>query len=163
MRNPGDFRLYESPEGHFYVLSLLEVIPPKPQPYEEEREKIAEKVVGEKMKRELEEYAGETQEIVSRENLLEISRVIVYRWRNPIFAVDPVPGISIQYTLLIKFELDSHHPRYPSAGADMKMVRAKEKVILFAMAFLLMRGAIPGLRALSREADLHEEGMSRVP
>ena len=54
---PGDFRLYQSPEGYFYVLSLLEVIPPNPRSYEEEREKIAGKVVGEKIKRELEEYA----------------------------------------------------------------------------------------------------------
>ncbi|MHB1011471.1 MAG: peptidylprolyl isomerase [Desulfobacteria bacterium] len=55
---PGDFRLYESPEGYFYVLSLREVFPPKPQPYEEERGKIAEKVAGEKVKQELEEYAA---------------------------------------------------------------------------------------------------------
>ena len=55
---PGEFRLYESPEGYFYVLSLREVFPPKPQPYEEERGKIAEKVAGGKTKRELEEYAA---------------------------------------------------------------------------------------------------------
>ena len=55
---PGDFRLYESPEGYFYVLSLQDVIPPKPQPYEKERGKIAEKVAGGKIKRELEEYSA---------------------------------------------------------------------------------------------------------
>jgi len=55
---PGDFRLYESPEGHFYVLSLREVFPPTLQPYEKVREQIAGKVVGEKTKRELEEYAA---------------------------------------------------------------------------------------------------------
>lgn len=53
----GDFRIYESPEGYFYALSLLDVFPPKPQPYEEVREKIAEKVFGEKTKLGLEEYA----------------------------------------------------------------------------------------------------------
>jgi parvulin-like peptidyl-prolyl isomerase len=55
---PGDFRIYESPEGYFYVLSLRDVIPPKPQPYEEERGKIAEKVAGGKITKELEEYAA---------------------------------------------------------------------------------------------------------
>jgi len=55
---PGDFRLYESPEGYFYVLSLREVFPPKPQSYETVREEIAGKVVGEKTKREVEEYAA---------------------------------------------------------------------------------------------------------
>ena len=55
---PGEFRLYEGPEGTFYVLSLREVFPPKPLPYEEARGKIAEKVAGEKTKREVEEYAA---------------------------------------------------------------------------------------------------------
>lgn len=55
---PGEFRIYESPEGYFYVLSLREVFPPKPQPYEEARGKIAEKVVEGKTKREVEEYAA---------------------------------------------------------------------------------------------------------
>jgi parvulin-like peptidyl-prolyl isomerase len=55
---PGEFRLYESPEGYFYVLFLREVFPPIPQPYEEVRGKIAEKAAGGKMKRELEEYSA---------------------------------------------------------------------------------------------------------
>jgi parvulin-like peptidyl-prolyl isomerase len=55
---PGDFRLYESPERYFYVLFLRDVIPPKSQPYEKERGKISEKVAGEKIKRELEEYSA---------------------------------------------------------------------------------------------------------
>jgi len=59
---PGEFRLYESPEGYFYVLSLREVFPPKPQPYEKVREEIAGKVAGEKTKREVEEYAAKLRE-----------------------------------------------------------------------------------------------------
>jgi len=58
----GDFRLYESPEGYFYVLSLREVFSPKPQPYETVREEIAGKVAGEKTKREVEEYAAKLRE-----------------------------------------------------------------------------------------------------
>lgn len=60
---PGDFRLYESPEGYFYVLYLREVFPPKPQPYEEVRPKIAGKMFGEKTKRELEEYAAKLRKL----------------------------------------------------------------------------------------------------
>jgi parvulin-like peptidyl-prolyl isomerase len=60
--NPGDFRLYESPEGYFYALFLREVFPPKPQPYETAREEIVGKVAGEKTKREVEEYAAKLRE-----------------------------------------------------------------------------------------------------
>jgi hypothetical protein len=59
---PGDFRLYESPEGYFYVLSLREVFPPKPQTYETVREEIVGKVAGEKTRREVEEYAAKLRE-----------------------------------------------------------------------------------------------------
>jgi hypothetical protein len=54
----GDFRLYESPESYFYVLSIREVIPSKPQPYPEVREKIAKKIYNEKLTKAAEEYAG---------------------------------------------------------------------------------------------------------
>ena len=59
---PGEFRFYESPEGYFYVLSLREVFPPKPQPYEKVRTEIAGKVAGEKTKREVGEYAAKLRE-----------------------------------------------------------------------------------------------------
>ena len=55
---PGEFRIYESPEGYFYVLSLRDVFPPKPQPYEEARGKIVGEVIDGKTKREVEEYAA---------------------------------------------------------------------------------------------------------
>jgi len=53
----GDFRLYESPENHYYVLYVQEVIPSKPQPYPEAREKIAKKIYNEKLTKAVEEYA----------------------------------------------------------------------------------------------------------
>ncbi len=53
----GDFRLYQSSENHFYVLSIQQVAPSRPQPYEEAREKVAQKVYDDKLKRAVEDYA----------------------------------------------------------------------------------------------------------
>ena len=55
---PGDSRLYASPQGHFYALSVQEVVPSKPQPYNEVREGIAKKVYDDKLKKTFEEYAN---------------------------------------------------------------------------------------------------------
>jgi len=59
----GDFRLFESPEKYFYVLSIKEVIPPKPQPYPEVREKIAKKIYGEKITKAMEDYADKIRAV----------------------------------------------------------------------------------------------------
>ena len=59
----GDFRFFESPEKHFYVLLIQEVIPPRPQPYPEAREKIANKIYGEKITKALEEYADKIRAV----------------------------------------------------------------------------------------------------
>jgi hypothetical protein len=53
----GDYRLYASPEGHFYALAIQEVTSSKPQPYEEARKEVGQRVVREKIKRAVEEYA----------------------------------------------------------------------------------------------------------
>ncbi len=53
----GDFRLYASPEGYFYVLAVQQVVPSKPQPYEEAREAVAKRLFDEKVKKEMENYA----------------------------------------------------------------------------------------------------------
>jgi hypothetical protein len=47
----GDLKIYESPKGYFYVLVIQEVIPSKPQPYQEVREEVAKKVYNEKLKK----------------------------------------------------------------------------------------------------------------
>jgi hypothetical protein len=39
-----DFRLYESPQGHFHVLYITEVVPPRQQPFEQVRQEIRSKV-----------------------------------------------------------------------------------------------------------------------
>jgi hypothetical protein len=59
----GDFRLYEGPENRYYVLCVQEVIPSKPQPYAEVREKIAKKIYNEKLTKAVEEYAGKLRAV----------------------------------------------------------------------------------------------------
>ncbi len=54
----GDFRMWGSPEGIFYVLAVQEVIAPNPRPYDEVREDIAKELYSEKLKKAVEEYAG---------------------------------------------------------------------------------------------------------
>jgi parvulin-like peptidyl-prolyl isomerase len=66
---PGDFRLYESPEGYFYALAIQDVIPAKPQPFEEAKKKIAKIVFDDKLKKLVEEWA---------EKLRAVSDVKVY-------------------------------------------------------------------------------------
>lgn len=53
-----DLRLYASPEGHFYALSVQQVVAPEPKPYTQVRDEIAKKVYGEKLKKGVEDYAA---------------------------------------------------------------------------------------------------------
>ena len=59
----GDFRLYESPDGYFYVLAIGGVIPSKPQPYEEAREMVAKKVFDDKVRKAVEDYADKLRAV----------------------------------------------------------------------------------------------------
>ena len=59
----GDFRLYESPQGFFYVFAIQDVIPSKPQPYEEAREMVAKKVFDDKVKKAVEDYADKLRAV----------------------------------------------------------------------------------------------------
>jgi parvulin-like peptidyl-prolyl isomerase len=70
---PGDFRLYESPEGYFYAVAIQDVIPAKPQPYAETREAIAKILYNEKLNKAVEEWA---------EKLRAVSEVKVYLKEN---------------------------------------------------------------------------------
>jgi hypothetical protein len=70
---PGDFRLLANPENYFYVLSIQEVIPPRPQPYPEAREQIAKKIYNEKITKAVEEYA---------DKLRAVSEVKIYLKEN---------------------------------------------------------------------------------
>jgi len=59
----GDIRLYASTEGHIYVLVILEVVPSKPQPYDQARSEIAQRLFQEKQKRAVEEYADKLRSL----------------------------------------------------------------------------------------------------
>ena len=59
----GESRLYESPENHYYVLYIQEVIPSRPQPYSEVKETIAKKIYNEKLTKAVEEYAGKIRAV----------------------------------------------------------------------------------------------------
>jgi hypothetical protein len=58
----GDFRLYESPLGQFYVLYIYQVVPPKLQPFGEVRQEIAKKVFEDKMKASIALWADKLKE-----------------------------------------------------------------------------------------------------
>ena len=58
----GDLRLYVSPEGYFYVLYIYNVIPAKPQPFENVKKEIAQKVFDDKVKKAIEAYADKLKE-----------------------------------------------------------------------------------------------------
>ena len=53
----GDLRLYESPEGYFYVISIVTVYPPETEPYLSVREAIAKNLFDERVKKGVEDWA----------------------------------------------------------------------------------------------------------
>lgn len=65
----GDFRLYESADGLFYVLAIQDVISPKPRSYEEVKEIVSKNVFDEKVRKALEDYV---------EKLRAVSDVKIY-------------------------------------------------------------------------------------
>ena len=52
----GDYKLYSSPEGPFYVLAVQAAIAPAAKPYDEVRDEIAKKLYGQKLKRNVDDY-----------------------------------------------------------------------------------------------------------
>lgn len=58
----GDLRLYASAEAYFYVLYIYDVIPARPQPFENVKKEIAQKVFSVKAKKAIEAYADELKE-----------------------------------------------------------------------------------------------------
>lgn len=55
----GDFRLYESPAGHFYVLYIHQVIAPVQQPFDAVKKEVAKQVFNLKVKEAIERWAGQ--------------------------------------------------------------------------------------------------------
>jgi len=60
--NPGDFRLYESPEGYFYVLYIYHLLPSSPRPFKSVKNDIAKEVFGEKVRKAIEDYADQLRD-----------------------------------------------------------------------------------------------------
>jgi len=59
----GDLKLYASPEDHYYVLSVLDVVPSKPQPYEEVKGIIGPKVFQEKLGKTVEAWVAKLKAV----------------------------------------------------------------------------------------------------
>ena len=70
----GDFRLYESSDGYFYALAIRDVIPSKPQPFEEAREAVAKRLFDEKVKKAAEDYADKLRAVSEVKIYLKDSR-----------------------------------------------------------------------------------------
>jgi len=58
----GDFKLYSGPQGHFYVLYILQSIDPQTQPFEAVRKDVSKKVYNDKLKQSLERWTSQLQE-----------------------------------------------------------------------------------------------------
>jgi hypothetical protein len=61
----GDVRLHVTPDGFFYLLSIVDVIPAKPSPLETERKAIVKKVFGVKMNKSVEEWGEKLRQAYS--------------------------------------------------------------------------------------------------
>ena len=59
---PGDFRLYENPEGYFYVLYIYHLLPGAPRPFESVKKEIAKEVFRDKTRKAVEAYADQLRE-----------------------------------------------------------------------------------------------------
>ena len=58
----GDFRLYESPESHFYVLYVFDIIPARQKPFEAVSQEIAKAVYKEKTRQMVELWAAQLRD-----------------------------------------------------------------------------------------------------
>ena len=69
----GDTRLYAGPDRRVYVLAIQDVVGAQPQPYEEVRREIAEKVLDVKLQQAVEEYAAKLRALSVVEVYLKAS------------------------------------------------------------------------------------------
>ena len=60
--NAEDFRLYESPQGHFYVLYITEIVPPMQQPFEQVAQEVRNNVFFIKLNEALNEWIRKLKE-----------------------------------------------------------------------------------------------------
>ena len=57
-----EYRLYESPQKHFYVLYVMAVVPSSIEPYEEVRQQIAKKIFNRKLNASVEDWADKLRD-----------------------------------------------------------------------------------------------------
>jgi hypothetical protein len=60
--NPGDLRMYASPEGHYYVLYVYHVVVPQQRPFDDVKKEIAKKVYNDKINKAVDDYADKLKE-----------------------------------------------------------------------------------------------------
>ena len=70
----GEYRLYQSPEGHFYVIAIQQAVSSTAKPYTEVREEIAKKLYGQKIQKGVEEYAAKLRTKSKVETYLKRAR-----------------------------------------------------------------------------------------
>jgi hypothetical protein len=58
----GDFKLYANPQGHFYVLYILQSIDPQTQPFAAVKKEVAKKYYNEKLKRSIKHWTSQLRE-----------------------------------------------------------------------------------------------------
>lgn len=59
-----DLRLYQSPQGHFYILYVQDVVPSIKEPFETAEAAIAQKIYNEKLNKSVEEWAEKLRESI---------------------------------------------------------------------------------------------------
>jgi hypothetical protein len=67
----GDLRLYESPEGYFYVISIVNVYPPETEPYLSVRESIARNLFDERVKKGVEDWTEKLRAVADVKTYIE--------------------------------------------------------------------------------------------
>jgi parvulin-like peptidyl-prolyl isomerase len=67
----GETRVYASPEGHFYVFSVQQVIPATARPFSDVRDEAAQKAYAEKIQKGVEDYAGRLRAKLKVESYLK--------------------------------------------------------------------------------------------
>ena len=60
--HPGDFRLYESPDGYFYVLYIYHLVPAEPRPFDSVKKDITKEIFRDKVQKAVEDYANQLRE-----------------------------------------------------------------------------------------------------
>ena len=58
----GDFRLYESPGGYFYVLYIYNLVPAEQKPFDSVKKEVAREVFRDKVQKAVEDYADQLRE-----------------------------------------------------------------------------------------------------